>query len=142
MKSFFIRRGLRAECIKTPGCSFVQHPGVNQVRELLLKGFASIFPTSFAGGEVLDVGVAQFFGLVSGLLVGAAFWAATIGDDQGVLVSWKKLFKLTTLGLEVNGGWHAALGIGIRAIDSAAMAEAAKRERAIASSFFIGCSLV
>ena len=51
--------------------------------------FTGAFPTTDAGGEVLDVGVAEFFSLLGTGFVSGAGRTTAIGDHEGALVGWE-----------------------------------------------------
>src|SRR5580765_6227218 len=78
--------------------------------------FAGVFPAADAGGEVLDVGVAEGDGFLGGGFVGHALGAAAVGDDQGVFVFGEHFFELGGAGFEVDGGGDVAVFVGISAV--------------------------
>ena len=51
--------------------------------------FASGLPAADAGGEVLDVGVAEFFSLLGAGFVSGAGRAAAVSDHEGAFVGWE-----------------------------------------------------
>ncbi len=86
----------------------------------LLAGFGlfvSGFPAGDAGGEVLDVGVAEFLGGVGRGGVGVATWAAAISDDESLLVGWELRLEGILDGVEVESGWDVAGFPRVAAID-------------------------
>lgn len=66
---------------------------------------------------MLDVGVAEFFSLLSAGFVGGAGRATTISDHEGAFVSRQLGGKSIFFGSEVDGSWNAARSIGGRAVD-------------------------
>lgn len=71
----------------------------------LLGGFgllAGFFPSGDANREVFDIGVAQLLRFLRGRGIGAAGWTATIGDNQGIFISWQGLGEFGLFGFEVD----------------------------------------
>src|SRR5690349_23750354 len=59
---------------------------IYRISASLFHFLARVTPTGDAGGQMLHVLVAQLLGCLRGGLVGGAFGAATIGNDQRLFV--------------------------------------------------------
>ena len=79
--------------------------------------FASGLPAADAGGEVLDVGVAEFFSLLGAGFVSGAGRAAAVSDHEGAFVGWELGGEGVFAGSEVDGSWDVAVGEGGGTVD-------------------------